>query len=65
MLSGSVQDRRSKRMAEDLSQDISGVTDVQNQIRVESSGSTTTGGVQVAPGSQTNTLGLNPESTRR
>lgn len=63
-LSGAVQDRRSKRMAEDLSQDVSGVKDVQNQIRVDSGGSTTTGGVQVAQGSQTNTLGLNPESTK-
>ena len=63
-LSGAVQDRRSKRMAEDISQDASGVKDVQNQIRVDNGGSTTTGGVQVAQGSQTNTLGLNPESTR-
>lgn len=63
-LTGTVQDRRSKRMAEDLSQDVSGVKDVQNQIPVDSEGSTTTGGVQVAQESQTNTLGLNPESTR-
>jgi osmotically-inducible protein OsmY len=62
-LTGSVQDRRSKRMAEDLSQDVSGVKDVQNQIRVNSGGSTTTGGVQVTQGSHTNKLGLNPEST--
>lgn len=34
-LSGTVSDRRSKRMAEDCCEDISGVEDVTNQIRVK------------------------------
>ena len=34
VLSGTVNDRRSKRMAEDLAERVSGVTDVRNEIRV-------------------------------
>jgi Flp pilus assembly secretin CpaC len=36
ILSGTVHDRQSKRVAEDLAQDVWGAKDVQNQIRVES-----------------------------
>jgi len=48
VLSGTVDDRRSKRIAEDVAQEVSGARDVQNQIRVEESGSS-----QVNRGSQT------------
>ena len=34
MLSGSVEDRRTKRRAEDVAESVNGVRDVQNQIRV-------------------------------
>jgi osmotically-inducible protein OsmY len=34
MLGGSVEDRRQKRLAEDIAEQVSGVKDVQNQIRV-------------------------------
>lgn len=36
-LTGSVDDRHAKRMAEDVAQDVSGVRDVQNQLHVEPS----------------------------
>jgi osmotically-inducible protein OsmY len=36
-LTGSVDDRHAKRMAEDVAQDVSGVRDVQNQLRVQPS----------------------------
>jgi osmotically-inducible protein OsmY len=35
VLAGSVDDRRAKRIAEDITEDVSGVCDVQNQIRVQ------------------------------
>lgn len=38
-LTGSVDDRHAKRMAEDVAQDASGVRDVQNQLRVQPSSS--------------------------
>ena len=36
-LTGSVPDRHAKRLAEDLAEDVWGVRDVQNQIRVATS----------------------------
>jgi osmotically-inducible protein OsmY len=42
VLSGTVDDRHAKRMAEDLAQDVSGVRDVENQIRVQPSSTNTT-----------------------
>jgi len=38
-LTGSVDERHAKRMAEDVAQDVSGVRDVQNQLRVQPSSS--------------------------
>jgi osmotically-inducible protein OsmY len=70
LLSGMVEDRRSKRIAEDLAQEAWGAKDVQNQIRVDSGlgrvKPETTGGVQTAQGSSSGSvLGLNQETTRR
>ena len=37
-LTGTVDDRRTKRLAEDIAESISGVKDVTNQIRVQANG---------------------------
>lgn len=60
MLSGHVPDRRTKRLAEDVVENVSGVRDVQNQIRVKREG-----GVQFgsADGSTTPT-GTSPASNK-
>jgi len=42
-LSGTVDDRRAKRLAEDVTEDIRGVKDVHNQIRVQQSGASSFG----------------------
>jgi hypothetical protein len=54
MLSGTVDDRRTKRMAEDCALRVSGVKDVQNQIRVSDQRS------QSAPGTQDRTSSTTP-----
>jgi hypothetical protein len=38
-LKGIVEDRNAKRMAEDLAESVSGVQEVQNQLKVSASGS--------------------------
>jgi len=38
-LTGTVEDRNTKRMAEDLAESVSGVQEVQNQLKVSPSGS--------------------------
>lgn len=43
-LSGTVHDRESKRCAEDLAESVSGVRNVQNQLRVQSQSATSSGG---------------------
>lgn len=48
-LAGTVDDRHAKRIAEDLAQDVSGVRDVQNQIRVQPA-SITSGTENKGPG---------------
>jgi hypothetical protein len=42
-LAGTVDDRRAKRLAEDLTDNVRGVKDVNNQLRVQQSGISTTG----------------------
>jgi hypothetical protein len=50
-LSGTVQDRADKRRAEDCCEDVRGVKDVQNQIRVKADGSTEGAGSTGSTGS--------------
>jgi len=38
-LTGTVEDRNAKRMAEDLAESVSGVQEVQNQLKISPSGS--------------------------
>lgn len=70
-LSGSVDDRHSKRVAEDVAQDVSGVRDVQNQLRIQSSASDTIINAEnKGPGSETqrtqsSPLGLSAEAGSR
>ena len=48
-LSGTVEDRQSKRVAEDIANDVWGVTDVQNQIRVHRYEAGSTSGAGASP----------------
>jgi hypothetical protein len=76
ILSGTVDDRQSKRNAEDLAHEVWGTKDVQNQIRIKGSESkseaksqtTTDAGVQQTAGQAGNTgsvLGLSGENAKR
>jgi osmotically-inducible protein OsmY len=69
VLSGSVDDRHAKRIAEDITQDVSGVRDVQNQIRVQPasvvSGSTENKGPASETSRQGSVLGLSAEAGGR
>jgi osmotically-inducible protein OsmY len=55
-LAGSVDDRHAKRMAEDIAEDVSGVRDVQNQLRVQPS-STITSAENKGPGASDTSRG--------
>jgi osmotically-inducible protein OsmY len=65
-LSGTVDDRRGKRLAEDVTEDIRGVKDVHNQIRVQQSGASSfgdTGRTGTSFTSPTTTSGTGSSST--
>jgi len=61
ILSGTVASRNEKRRAEDIAESVSGVTNVQNQLRVSSSssasGSSSTSGSMSGSSSRTSNLG--------
>jgi hypothetical protein len=48
-LSGTAEDRRSKRLAEDIAHEVSGTVDVQNQIRIQSDSSVATSPITNQP----------------
>ena len=58
-LTGSVDDRHAKRMAEDVAQDVSGVRDVQNQLRVQPSSSSFGNTENKGPGASESSRGQN------
>jgi BON domain len=62
-LIGTVNSRRAKRLAEDVAEQVSGVKDVSNQLRVKEGGSLGTSGHDVAaPGSQPGSSGSRSRS---
>ena len=65
VLAGTVDDRHSKRIAEDITQDVSGVRDVQNQIRVQPAGMVENKGPSASDTPRGSVLGLSAEAGRR
>lgn len=69
-LSGTVEDRRSKRLAEDLAEDVSGARDVHNHLRVGNFAESRAGSEQLnesgaASGSSGSVLGLRADAAKQ